>query len=116
MEKPDILSRNSTHPQNLTIPKWKNPVFSQQHNKGETLIIFFFYLPSVAEMMIGAMMMKVIQTLTTCTNMMNIHILKSYIDATLDIKPISKPSYQSFPFLLLFEVYVANHYPLLNVK
>jgi hypothetical protein len=83
MEKPDILSRKSTHPQNRTIPKWKNPTFCQQHNKGKTLNIFFFYFPSVAEMMIGAMMMKVIPTMTTCTNMMNIHILKSYIDATL---------------------------------
>jgi len=83
MEKQDILNRNSTHPKNRTIPKWKNTVFSQQHNKGERLIIFFFCFPSVAEMMIGAMMMKVIQTLTTCMNMMNIHILKSYNDATL---------------------------------
>jgi hypothetical protein len=103
MEKPDILSRNSTRPktglfltgktrhfepklntpENRTIPEWKNPFFSQYHNKGKTLIIFFFYFPSVAEMMIGATMMKVIQTLTTCTNMMNIHILKSYSDATL---------------------------------
>ena len=61
----------------------KTRFFSHQHKKGKTLIIFFFCVPSVAEMMIGAMMMKVIQTLTTCTNMMNIHILKSYIDATL---------------------------------
>jgi hypothetical protein len=36
----------------------------------------FFCYSSIAEIMIGVMM-KVIQTLTTCTNMMNIHILKS---------------------------------------
>jgi hypothetical protein len=47
-----------------------------------TLIDSLFVCPSIAEMMIG-MMMKVIQTLTICTNMKNIHILKSYIDAIL---------------------------------
>ena len=83
MEKPDILSRNSTRPKTGLFLNGKTRFFSQYHNKGKTLIIFFFYFPSVAEMMIGATMMKVIQTLTTCTNMMNIHILKSYIDATL---------------------------------
>ncbi len=36
---------------------------------------FFCYF-SIAEIMIGVMM-KVIQTSTTCINMMNIHILKS---------------------------------------
>jgi hypothetical protein len=47
-----------------------------------TLIDSLFVCPSIAEMMIG-MMMKVIQTSTICTNMKNIHILKSYIDAIL---------------------------------
>jgi hypothetical protein len=54
-----------------------------QKVRNTELIIFFFCLLSDAEIMIGAMMMKVIRTLTTCTNMMNIHILKSYNDATL---------------------------------
>ena len=83
MEKPDILSRNSTHPKNRNFPKWKNPVLSQQHIKYETLIIFFFCFHSGTEMMIGAKKMKVIQTSTTYRNMMNTHILKSYKDATL---------------------------------
>jgi hypothetical protein len=77
MEKPDILSRNSTHPKKRNIPKWKNQFCSHQHIKGETLIIFFFCFHAVTEMTIGAMTMKVIQTLTTCMNMMNTHILKS---------------------------------------
>jgi hypothetical protein len=47
-----------------------------------TLIDPLFVYPSIAEMMIG-MMMTVIQTSTICTNMKNIHILKSYIDAIL---------------------------------
>ncbi len=47
-----------------------------------TLINSLFVRPSITKMMIG-MMMTVIQTLTMCTNMKNIHILKSYIDAIL---------------------------------
>ena len=47
-----------------------------------TLINFFFVCPSIAEMMIGVMM-KVMSSLIVCTNMKNIHILKSYIDAIL---------------------------------
>jgi len=83
MEKPDILSRNSTRPKTGIFLNGKTRLFCHQHNKGKTLNISFFYFPSIAEMMIGAMMMKVIQILTTCTNMMNIHILKLYNGATL---------------------------------
>jgi hypothetical protein len=58
----------------LDIPKWNIASW--------TLIDFFFVCPFIAEMMIG-LMMKVIQTSIVCTDMKNIHILKSYIDVIL---------------------------------
>ncbi len=58
----------------LNIPKWN--IMSW------TLINFFFVCPSIAEMMIGVMM-KVMQPSIVCTNMRNIHILKSYINLFL---------------------------------
>jgi hypothetical protein len=58
----------------LNIPKWN--IISW------TLINFFFISLSIAEMKIGVMM-KVMQTSIVCTNMKNIHILKSYIDVVL---------------------------------
>ncbi len=58
----------------LDIPKWNITSW--------TLINFFFACPSIAEMMIGVMM-KVMSSSIVCTNMENIHILKSYIDVIL---------------------------------
>ncbi len=58
----------------LDIPKWNTTSW--------TLINFFFVCPSIAEMMIGVMM-KVMQTEIVCTNMKNIHILKSNINVIL---------------------------------
>ncbi len=55
----------------LDIPKWN--IMSW------TLINFYFVCPSIAEMMIGVMM-KVMLKSIVCTNMKNIHILKSYIN------------------------------------
>jgi hypothetical protein len=48
----------------------EKPGFFSTTQQGQNTKHFLFYFPSVAEMMIGAMMMKVIQTLTTCMNML----------------------------------------------
>jgi hypothetical protein len=56
------------------IPKWNITSW--------TPINFFFVCPSIAEMMIGVMT-KVMQTWIACTNMKNIHIVKSYINVIL---------------------------------
>jgi hypothetical protein len=64
------------------IPKWNMSIFQNKKFTSWTLINSLFVCPSITEMTIG-MMMKVIQTLTICTNMKNIHILTSYIDAIL---------------------------------
>ncbi len=57
-----------------------------------SLINFFFVCPSIAEMMIGVMM-KVMSSLIVCTNMKNIHILKSDIDVILALDISSMHAY-----------------------
>ena len=58
------------------IPNWSISLFLNDVSHMNTDSNGFFCYVSIAEIMIGVMM-KVIQTSTTCINMMNIHILKS---------------------------------------
>ena len=71
MEYQRFQSENSKM-EHLKIPKWNIMSWT----------LINFVCPSIAEMMIGVMI-KVMQTSIVCTNMKNIHILKSYIDAIL---------------------------------
>ncbi len=84
--------------------------------KSWTLLNFFFLHPSIAEMMIGVMM-KVMQTSIVCTNMKNIHILKSYINVILMSDISSMHAYpQKHPYTTSQLKYTLHCTPLFKFK
>ncbi len=70
---------------------------------------FLIFMSFYTEMKIG-MMMKVIQTSTICTNMKNIHILESYIDAILVPSMSSMHAYpQKHPYNKQTHIHMTLH-------